>query len=184
MSHGITINQWPICPNELIHRARKYRFVLENVPGIRGSVESSIEICVKVAVHVTKGEKCGHIRSLTRCIQGWQLITWCVSIITDEFVNVCIVRECVLAVYNVWTVHDLLPESDSEPDALLPLSSPLRNIVVPQPQNESDLLDPSEVMSEIFHRIVARKIHHSAHCSLGHGGVRVGRLYLGPWESG
>jgi hypothetical protein len=56
----------------------------------------------------------------------------------------------------------LLTEADAKPDSFLALGSPSADIVVSQPQDESDLGDTAEVVCEIFHRVVAREIHHSA----------------------
>ena len=80
--------------------------------------------------------------------------------------------------YNVWALHDLLAKAETKPDPIFALGRPIRDVLAPQPQGESDLGDPAQIVCKVFHREVACEIHHSAHRLYGHWDRGVGWSHL------
>ena len=97
----VSVAHRPVGPNQLIHRAWENWLILNGISGIHWSIEDSLEVRIDEAVLVSKRESSFDIRSMPYCVQGRQLPPRCVSIVADEVVNVCIVREHVLAVDNI-----------------------------------------------------------------------------------
>ncbi len=161
MCHGVCIQHRSEGPDQLIHGAGQNWFVLYGVPSIHWAVEGSLKVGKEVPFFIAKGETCRDIRGVTLCIQRGKLSTGGISIVTHEFVNQSIVWESVLAVNNIWALHDLLTEAEAEPQALFALGCPGSDIIVCQSKGESDLVYAAKIVCEVFQWVIISEIHDS-----------------------
>ena len=87
----VPVSHRPVGPNQVIHRPWENWLVLNSVSCVYRAIEDCLEARIEAPFLVANCESRINIRSVSDCVQGWELPPRGVSIIADELVNVCIV---------------------------------------------------------------------------------------------